>query len=163
MLGAPERERWLLAFFRGDMGQQRSAQYSRGIRQQLHALAKGQDWFGNYNISVGGYEETTGPYSELLALSVFCLVLPGHMPSPIDAACLSSCCGCKARIYCIGITSKSRRESITRKQCCQATPHGSGSQVCICATISPHQNQFKTLMDAHTIWTELYHLVRGTR
>ncbi|KAK9846201.1 hypothetical protein WJX84_000412 [Apatococcus fuscideae] len=53
MMGAPERVRYLLAFFRRDMGQHREPQYSRGIRQRLHALALNQDWFGRYNISVG--------------------------------------------------------------------------------------------------------------
>ncbi|KAK9858864.1 hypothetical protein WJX84_006175 [Apatococcus fuscideae] len=77
MLGSPERERWLLAFFRGDMGQHREAWYSRGIRQELHALALERFWFSRYNISLGGYDETDAPYSELLASAVFCLVLPG--------------------------------------------------------------------------------------
>ena len=76
MVGAPDRERHLLAFFRGDMGQQREPQYSRGIRQRLHGLALKQDWHARLNISVWGYAKTTAPYSKLLASAVFCFVLP---------------------------------------------------------------------------------------
>ncbi len=40
LTGAPERERNILLFFRGDVGLNRRPNYSRGIRQRLYALAK---------------------------------------------------------------------------------------------------------------------------
>ena len=42
LLGFPPKQRTMLAFFKGDMGQHRAPHYSRGLRQKLHALAQTQ-------------------------------------------------------------------------------------------------------------------------
>eukprot|EP00955_Chlamydomonas_euryale_P118273 366528-Chlamydomonas_euryale.AAC.17 len=53
---------------------------SRGIRQQLYNLSRAHDWRGRYNALIGGHEDVPGSYSDLLASSKFCLVLPGERP-----------------------------------------------------------------------------------
>ena len=40
LLGFPGKERSLLAFFKGDVGEHRLPHYSRGLRQKLHHLAR---------------------------------------------------------------------------------------------------------------------------
>ncbi len=60
------------------MGEHRLPWYSRGIRQRLHRLAKEQDWKSRHSIWIGTGAELQGSYSELLARSLFCLVLPGE-------------------------------------------------------------------------------------
>ncbi|KIZ02089.1 exostosin-like glycosyltransferase [Monoraphidium neglectum] len=76
-LGAPQPERTTLLFHRGRMGEKDGPAFSRGVRQKLARLSKEQSWLSRYNISIGGYDEITGDYSELLARSVFCLVAAG--------------------------------------------------------------------------------------
>lgn len=51
--------------------------FSRGIRQRLAIAAKNGSWVEKYRIAVGEKDGIQGDYSELLASSVFCLVLPG--------------------------------------------------------------------------------------
>ena len=51
--------------------------FSRGIRQRLAVAAKNGSWVDKYRIVVGEKDGIEGDYSELLAASVFCLVLPG--------------------------------------------------------------------------------------
>ena len=62
------------------MGEHREARYSRGIRQRVYAAAKQHNWHDRYRIMIGGYSDVQGTYSELLARSTFCLVMPGGWP-----------------------------------------------------------------------------------
>lgn len=81
LYAAPDRKRDIFAFFKGDL---READplgvfYSRGIRQKLASLTKEEKWWERHRIWIG---KSTPPgrnatYSELLASSVFCFVLPG--------------------------------------------------------------------------------------
>eukprot|EP00798_Chlamydomonas_sp_ICE-L_P001798 gene1798-33218_t len=68
----------VLLFFRGDVGNRRLPNYSRGIRQKIFNLAEQNHWREKYQIVV---EEqmygTTNTYSSMLARSTFCLVAPG--------------------------------------------------------------------------------------
>lgn len=78
LLGAPPQPRETLLYFRGDVGRTRKPNYSRGIRQRLHALAQTPEWRENYVVKVGTREEVPGDYSRGLASSKFCLVAPGR-------------------------------------------------------------------------------------
>jgi hypothetical protein len=60
--------------------------YSRGIRQGVYQLSKDNDWRGKHNMWIGGYEDTPGDYSDMLARSIFCLVMPGGWPPGPAAA-----------------------------------------------------------------------------
>ena len=78
LLGDAARERKRLAFFRGDMGEgARLPNYSRGLRQRIHAAARKHDWATVHSVYVGTRWDTAGDYSEMLSTSKFCLVLPG--------------------------------------------------------------------------------------
>ncbi len=50
----------------------------RGIRQRLHALWKEQEWQQKYNVLIGDGGDIPGHYSEHMASSKFCLVVPGE-------------------------------------------------------------------------------------
>lgn len=76
LIGAPTRNRTWLAFHRGRV-QPENADFSRGIRQRLAQLAQEQGWREKHQILVGEEQDIAGGYSELLASSIFCLVLPG--------------------------------------------------------------------------------------
>jgi hypothetical protein len=78
------------------MGEHREKHYSRGIRQRVYAAAQEGGWYKKYRIMVGGYEDVQGTYSELLARSVFCLVMPGGFPCWRALALLGCCCCCWA-------------------------------------------------------------------
>ncbi|KAI8474753.1 MAG: exostosin-like glycosyltransferase [Monoraphidium minutum] len=91
-LGAPQAPRDILLFHRGRMGDKDGPAFSRGVRQQVAKVAKAQRWRERYNISVGGYDEIEGDYSELLARSVFCLVAAGDgWSARFDDAMLHGC------------------------------------------------------------------------
>ncbi|PNH07497.1 putative glucuronosyltransferase, partial [Tetrabaena socialis] len=75
--GAPARERDLLFFFRGDVGKHRLPNYSRGVRQQIYALARDGDWAAKHRFLIGDGDDVPGSYTEQLSRAVFCLVAPG--------------------------------------------------------------------------------------
>ena len=77
LLGNEPHNRTMLAFFRGAF-REHEPKYSHGIRQSLLKLAREHDWQKNYHIFIGPGEDIPGVYSELLASSIFCLVLPGR-------------------------------------------------------------------------------------
>ena len=82
LLGFPPKQRSMLAFFRGDMGEKRLPNYSRGLRQKLARLAAEWDWAGQHSIHIGSRETPSNmTYSQLLSSSVFCPVLPGVLCS----------------------------------------------------------------------------------
>jgi hypothetical protein len=78
-LGAPPQQRDTLLYFRGDVGAKRRPNYSRGIRQRLHALAQTPEWQRKFTVKIGTREEVPGDYSKGLASSKFCLVAPGGL------------------------------------------------------------------------------------
>ncbi|KAL4447245.1 hypothetical protein ABPG77_007278 [Micractinium sp. CCAP 211/92] len=91
MIGGPTRERRWLAFHRGRV-QPESKFYSRGVRQRIAKAAKEGKWLEKYNITVGERENIPGEYSELLASSVFCLVMMGDgWTARMDDATLHGC------------------------------------------------------------------------
>ena len=55
----------------------REAHYSRGIRQEVHRLAKSRSWDKHHKILVGDHA-ANGSYADYLMTSIFCLVLPGE-------------------------------------------------------------------------------------
>jgi hypothetical protein len=55
----------------------REKRYSRGIRQAVHRAFKELGWERKYGMRIGTPQEVPGDYSDLLAKSVFCLVMPG--------------------------------------------------------------------------------------
>jgi hypothetical protein len=63
-------------------GEHRLPWYSRGIRQRLHQLAKKDEWAAAHRIWIGTSRELEGQYGDLLARSVFCLVMPGELLPP---------------------------------------------------------------------------------
>lgn len=81
--GSQAHKRDLLLFFMGDFrdGAEDSfyQRYSRFIRQGLRLIARQKRWWEQYRIFIGTRED--GPpnvtYGQLLASSVFCLVVPG--------------------------------------------------------------------------------------
>jgi hypothetical protein len=77
VMGNTGAKRDILAFFKGDMGQHREAHYSRGLRQRVYNMSRKHDWRQKYNILIGGYDDMQQEYGQLLARSVFCLVMPG--------------------------------------------------------------------------------------
>ncbi|GLI60030.1 hypothetical protein VaNZ11_002095 [Volvox africanus] len=88
----PPRERNILLYLRGDVGKHRLPNYSRGIRQRLYQLWKDEDWRANYNVMIGDGGDIPGDYSEHLASSKFCLVVPGDGWSPrLEDAVLHGC------------------------------------------------------------------------
>lgn len=95
LLGAPPQTRDTLLYFRGDVGGKRKPNYSRGIRQQLHALAQTPEW-RKQGVKVGTREEVAGDYSRGLASSKFCLVAPGNYLLPCERlrACGDRLRGC---------------------------------------------------------------------
>ena len=74
----------------------RTAVYSRGLRQEVHRLAKSRSWDRHHKILVGDHA-VNGSYADYLTTSVFCLVLPGMPHAPrsavgLLAARLAGCC-----------------------------------------------------------------------
>ncbi len=61
-------------------GEFRRPWYSRGLRQRLHKLARAEKWAEVHKIWIGNSRELEGQYTDLLARSVFCLVMPGEPP-----------------------------------------------------------------------------------
>lgn len=76
-MGNAPRARDILFFFKGDVGEKREPNYSRGVRQRLLKLSKDNDWKGKHNVIFGG-REIEGAYSDLLSRSKYCLVAPGE-------------------------------------------------------------------------------------
>ncbi|KAG2493456.1 hypothetical protein HYH03_008273 [Edaphochlamys debaryana] len=64
-------------YLRGDVGKTRQPHYSRGIRQKLYKLATENHWAEKHRIFIGTKADVPGPYSEHLARSLFCPVMPG--------------------------------------------------------------------------------------
>ncbi len=60
----------------------------RCIRQTLWKLNKELKWREKHNIIYGDHSETEGSYTELLARSKFCLVIPGAPRPHARAACV---------------------------------------------------------------------------
>jgi hypothetical protein len=86
----------------GDMGEHREPHYSRGIRQRVYAAAQKHNWHERYRVMIGGYGDVHGTYSELLARSTFCLVMPGALLGPdgwarLAGAGLPSCPAARLR------------------------------------------------------------------
>ncbi|KAG2491270.1 hypothetical protein HYH03_010277 [Edaphochlamys debaryana] len=77
IVGHPPMERDILLYLRGDTGPYRAWWYSRGIRQRIAKLVYKYDWDKKYRIFVGESWQISGGYSEHLARSLFCLVVPG--------------------------------------------------------------------------------------
>lgn len=87
-LGAPPQPRKTLLYCKGDVGVTREPNYSRGVRQRLHSLAKTPEWKRNYVVKIGTRDEVPGDYSQGLASSKFCLVAPGAIETwSVDVAC----------------------------------------------------------------------------
>eukprot|EP00798_Chlamydomonas_sp_ICE-L_P007380 gene7380-504_t len=78
LLSGVAKPRDILLYFRGDVGLQRKAQYSRGIRQKYYKLYM-DEWRARYpNILIGAKTSTqSGDYSSHLSRSIFCLAAPG--------------------------------------------------------------------------------------
>lgn len=57
-----------------------NVRYSRGVRQRLATAAWEADWLGKHNIMIGDHQNFSGgpSYGELMASSVFCLVVIGE-------------------------------------------------------------------------------------
>ncbi len=70
--------------------------YSRGIRQKVYQLSKDNEWRGKHNMWIGGYDDTPGDYSEMLARSIFCLVMPGALPGGLVLLLPYRQAGCSA-------------------------------------------------------------------
>jgi len=79
-MGNAPRDRDILFFFKGDVGQNRLPHYSRGVRQRLHKLSVDNDWKGKHNVLIGG-RDIAGDYTDLLSRSKYCLVAPGEAQS----------------------------------------------------------------------------------
>ncbi|KAL4425253.1 hypothetical protein ABPG75_009269 [Micractinium tetrahymenae] len=91
LVGAPTRERTLLALHRGRV-QMNVPKYSRGLRQRLAKAAQEGNWREKHSIAVTERDGVQGDYSELLASSTFCLVLPGDgWSARMDDATLHGC------------------------------------------------------------------------
>ncbi|KAL4452535.1 hypothetical protein ABPG75_008197 [Micractinium tetrahymenae] len=91
LLGGTTRNRTILAFHRG-LVQMGWPPYSRGIRQRLVNASLEHGWKEKHNILIGEYADIPGDYSELMASSVFCLVVPGHgWSARMDDATLNGC------------------------------------------------------------------------
>ncbi|KAL4856557.1 putative glycosyltransferase [Chlorella vulgaris] len=82
LLGAPTRERHILAFFKGQVMEDKPA-YSRGTSRFLAKMTRDNNWWGKHRIHVddampkGNISESTS-YSEALASSSFCFSLMGE-------------------------------------------------------------------------------------
>ncbi|KAL4428361.1 hypothetical protein ABPG75_002450 [Micractinium tetrahymenae] len=93
LFGNPAKERSILGFFKGRT-QQNNPMYSRGIRQKLENLCRDQDWWGKHRITLGEGmpEDLHMGYSEALASSKFCFVLPGDgWSARLEDAVLHGC------------------------------------------------------------------------
>ncbi|EFN56537.1 hypothetical protein CHLNCDRAFT_51514 [Chlorella variabilis] len=91
LLGATPRSRTWLAFHRGRV-QQDNPPYSRGLRQRLANASAAGGWLEKHKIVMGEHDVVEGDYSELLASSTFCLVLPGDgWSARMDDAMLHGC------------------------------------------------------------------------
>ena len=65
----------------------RAPRFSRGIRQRLKAAADAGGWREKHAIRVDNHDEDADrTYTDLLATSVFCFVLPGEHGSPARPA-----------------------------------------------------------------------------
>jgi Exostosin family len=93
LLGAvPAKERNILLYFKGDIGEHRLKWYSRGIRQRLHAASEVGNWSSKYQIFIGSKRGMAEGYSEWLIRSKFCLVAPGDgWSSRAEDAVLHGC------------------------------------------------------------------------
>jgi hypothetical protein len=68
------------------------AAFSLGVRQAVAREAEAKDWVVRHNIHVGSKGSAQGGYSDLLARSVFCLVLQGEgFTTRFDDAILHGC------------------------------------------------------------------------
>lgn len=78
VFAASTRERVIFAFHKGRVMHE-FPKYSRGSRQKLNNLTVQHNWWENHRIYVGEKNPpgVQGSYSDLLASSVFCLVLMG--------------------------------------------------------------------------------------
>jgi hypothetical protein len=82
----------ILGFHRGRMGLNFGPSFSLGVRQAVAREAEAQDWANRHNVHVGSKGSIRGPYSQLLARSVFCLVLQGEgWTARFDDAILHGC------------------------------------------------------------------------
>ncbi|KAI3427182.1 hypothetical protein D9Q98_007119 [Chlorella vulgaris] len=91
LLGARPRNRTWLALHRGRV-QPDNPGYSRGLRQRLATASREGDWLNKHRIAVGERGAVPGDYSELMASSEFCLVLPGDgWVARMDDATLHGC------------------------------------------------------------------------
>ncbi|GLI62594.1 hypothetical protein VaNZ11_005131, partial [Volvox africanus] len=98
-MGMPEPvPRTIFAFFQGDMrmepGRDPACRYSRCIRQRMYNLSKEHLWREKYDIWYGDRKDMNSSfdYSEMLARSTFCFVLPGDGWSPrLEDAVLHGC------------------------------------------------------------------------
>ena len=83
LFGAPQGERKILAYFKGDLRRDDARMiYSRGLRQKLALLSKSEKWWAKHRIWVSDHSPPDEPYnsstySYALASSIFCFVLPG--------------------------------------------------------------------------------------
>ncbi|PNW76519.1 hypothetical protein CHLRE_11g467660v5 [Chlamydomonas reinhardtii] len=77
LLGFPPYQRDILLYLRGDVGKHRLPNYSRGTRQKLYKLSQAHGWIAEHRIFIGEKYELVGDYSDHLARSVFCAVVPG--------------------------------------------------------------------------------------
>lgn len=91
LIGGPARNRTWLAMHRGRV-QFEVPNYSRGLRQRLANASLAGGWMEKHKIAVGEQDAIEGSYSELLASSVFCLVVPGDgWSARMDDAMLHGC------------------------------------------------------------------------
>ena len=98
LLGFPAKQRTLLAFFKGDVGEHRFPHYSRGIRQKLHHLAKEHDWLSQHRIHITSRSHTHElGYTQMLSSALFCLVLPGELPLSRGPLHCRLCCSRPSR------------------------------------------------------------------
>jgi hypothetical protein len=91
-MGAPQPPRDIFLFHRGRMTVGIGEQYSLGVRQKIGKLAQEHKWKERYGAYVGDHDAIQGDYSELLARSLFCLVLQGDgWSARFDDAVLHGC------------------------------------------------------------------------
>lgn len=76
MGGDNRRSRDILLLLRSDLGANRPATFSGGLRQTLAKLAKAGSWKARHRIWIGTEKELEGDQSVLLSRSRYCLVVP---------------------------------------------------------------------------------------
>lgn len=96
LFGAPEVNKTVLAFFKGDLRRPDTRKkYSRNIRQTLNSLCMEENWWDKHRIWINdtmppSYEQEK--YSAALAKSKFCFVLPGDgWSARFEDAILNGC------------------------------------------------------------------------